>query len=153
MIPVGSPRSSFVEKLPSVQITRRLDQLDLAVQVVLAVLDLDRQRVAVAGGTALQNVRNEHLRARQPDLAQQLLEQLAGAPDERHPLLVLAGARRLADEHQVGVGVAGAEHDRLARRRELGAAHAALGLREHLLERLAPLGGRALAPALDIAGW
>ena len=48
------------------------------------------------------------------------LEQLAGAPDERHPLLVLAGAGRLADEHQLGVGVAGAEHDRLARRRELG---------------------------------
>ena len=29
-----------------------------------------------------------------------------GAADERQPLAVLLGARRLADEHQVGVGVA-----------------------------------------------
>ena len=56
------------------------------------------------------------------DLAEQRLEQFARTPDERHALLILARARRLADEHQLGVGVAGAEHDRLARRRELGAA-------------------------------
>ena len=45
----------------------------------------------------------------QPDLLQQLVEQLPGAADERQALAVLLGARRLADEHQVGVGVAGAE--------------------------------------------
>ncbi len=47
-----------------------------------------------------------------PDLAEQLVEQLAGLADERLALLVLVEAGRLADEHQVGVGVAGAEHDR-----------------------------------------
>ena len=38
-----------------------------------------------------------------------------GAADERQALAVLLGARRLADEHQVGVGVAGAEDDLRAR--------------------------------------
>ena len=87
---------------------------------------------------------DEHLRTLQPDLFEQLLEQFAGAADERHPLLVLARPRRLADEHQLRIGVAGAEYDGLARRRQLGTADARARLREHLLERLAPLGGRQL---------
>ena len=41
----------------------------------------------------------------------QAVEQLAAAADERQALAVLLGARALADEHQVGVGVAHAEHD------------------------------------------
>jgi hypothetical protein len=89
----------------------RLDQLDLAEQVALACLDLDRLGVTVPRGPALQHVGDEHLPALQADLFQQLVEQLAGASYERLALLVLVEARRLADEHQVCVRVAGAEHD------------------------------------------
>ena len=55
-----------------------------------------------------------------PISREQLVEQSAGLADERQALLVLVGARRLADEHQVGVGVAGAEDDRRARLGERG---------------------------------
>jgi hypothetical protein len=40
-----------------------------------------------------------------------LREQLTGAADERLALHVFVGARRLADEHQVRVGIADAEDD------------------------------------------
>ena len=149
VMPVGSPRSSLVEKLPSVQITAGLDQLDLAQQVLVAVLDLERLGVAVAGRPALQGVRDEHvgaLRARSPRAA--VSSSLPGPADEREALLVLAGAGRLADEHQVGVGVAGAEDDGLAGRGQLGAARAGARLREHLLERLAALEPGVCSPEL-----
>ncbi len=123
----------------------RLDQLDLPVQVLLAVLDLDRLGVAVGRRPALQGVGDEHLRARHPDLAEQLLEQFPGGAHERQPLLVLARAGRLADEHQLGVGVARAEHDRLTRRCQLGAARTGLRLGVERLQCLASLGGRGLA--------
>ena len=56
VMPVGSSRSSFVAKFPSVHTTLRLDQLELPEQVVLAGVDLLRQRVAVAGRPALEDV-------------------------------------------------------------------------------------------------
>ena len=55
-------------------------------------------------------------------------------PDERQAELVLGGAGRLADEHQVGVGVAGAEDHRLAGRGELRAPRAPAGLLEEGLQ-------------------
>jgi hypothetical protein len=72
---------------------------------------------------------------------QQLVEQLARAPHERDALEVLLGARRLADEHQVGVGVAGAE-DRLGARGVQRAALAAAHLAVEIDELLAALLGR-----------
>ena len=42
---------------------------------------------------------------------QELIQELAGLPDERHALLVLVEARCLPDEHQVRAGVAVAEDD------------------------------------------
>ena len=90
----------------------RLDQPHLLEQVGLAGLDLQRLRVAVAGRARLQHVGDEDLLAREPDLFQQLVQQLAGAADEGQALAVLFGPRRLADEHQLGIGVAGPE-DRL----------------------------------------
>ena len=65
-------------------------------------------------------------------------------PTNGTPLLVLARAGRLADEHQFRVGVAGPEHDRFAGRRELRAARAAARLHEDLLQGLTPLGRRLL---------
>ena len=100
----------------------RLDELDLAHEVLRAVLDLPRQRVAVAGRPAAQDVGDEDIGAREPDLSEQLVEQLAGGAHERDSLLVLLRARRLPDEHEVGVGVAGSEDDLRAGARELGAA-------------------------------
>src|SRR5205823_10323302 len=48
------------------------------------------------------------------DRLDHLRQQLAGAADERDALDVFVAARRLADEHEVGVGIADAEHDLLA---------------------------------------
>ena len=89
----------------------RLDQLDLAEEVRLARLDLVRLRIAVAGRPAFQDIRHEHVVARDPDPGQELVEQLPRLADERDALLVLVEAGSLADEHQVGVRVARAEHD------------------------------------------
>jgi hypothetical protein len=80
------------------------------VQEGLAGVDLVGLRVAVARRPRLEHVRDEDVLARQADLLEQLVEQLAGAADERQALLVLVHAGRLADEHQVRVGVARPEH-------------------------------------------
>ena len=61
-------------------------------------------------------------------------------PTNGRPCAVLVGAGRLADEHQVGVGVAGAEDDGLAGGGELRAAGAGLRLLPDGLQLLAPLG-------------
>ena len=89
----------------------RLDQLDLPEEVRLAGLDLLGLRVAVARRPALQDVAHVDVLARQPDAGEQLAEQLPGGADERHALLVLVEARRLADEHQLGGRRARAEDD------------------------------------------
>src|SRR4029079_2117308 len=47
----------------------------------------------------------------EPEPGEQLVEQLPGLADERDALLVLVEAGRLADEHQVGVRIAGAKDD------------------------------------------
>ena len=67
----------------------RLDQPDLLSEVRLALGDLVGLRVAVAGRAAHQDIRDEDVLARQPDLAQQLVQQLPGPADERQPLQVL----------------------------------------------------------------
>ena len=70
-------------------------------------------------------------------------EQLPGAADEGQALAVLFGPGRLADEHQVGVGVAGAEH-RLGARLVQRALGAGLDLAVELDQLGAPLlGGRS----------
>ena len=64
---------------------------------------------------------------------------LPGLPDERQALLVLVLARGLADEHQVGVGVARAEDHGVAGGDELRAAGAIPCLEVDVLERLPAL--------------
>ena len=88
-------------------------------------------RVAVPGRPALQDVRDEDVRAREPDAAEELVEELPGLTHERHALLVLVESRRLADEHEVGVRAPGAEDDLRAALREgaTGAARGLLGVR------------------------
>ncbi len=106
---------------------RRPDQLDLAEEVRLARLDLLGVRVAVARRTALDHVRDVDVGARETDPVQELLEQLARLADEGDAVCVLVKARSLADEHQVGERVTGAEDDLRARGGER-AARAAEGL-------------------------
>ena len=89
----------------------RLDQLDLAEEVRLARLDLVLLRVAVAGRTALEDVRDVDVLPPQLDAREQPVEQLPRLADEGDALLVLVEARRFADEHQVRARIAGAEDD------------------------------------------
>ena len=89
----------------------RRDDIDLAKQERFARLDFVRLGVAVAGRTALDDVRDVDLVARQPDGFDDLREQLTGAPHEWNALDVFVSAGRLADEHQVRISVADAEND------------------------------------------
>ena len=91
VIPVGLPLSSLVAKLPRVQTTVGSISRTCSEEVGLAGLDLQRLRVAVARRARLQHVGDEDLLAREPDLVQQLVEQLAGAADEGQALAVLFG--------------------------------------------------------------
>ena len=128
-------------KLPERAHHPRLDQLELAEQVVLAGVDLLRQRVAVPGRPALERrwPRRRPTRVR-PISPSSVLQQPPGLADERQALLVLVRARGLADEHQLGVRVARAEDDRGPGRGELGAACAGRRLLPDGLELLAPVG-------------
>ena len=98
------------------------------------------QRVAVPGRPALQDVRDEHVGARQPDPAEELVEELARLADERDALLVLVEPGRLADEHEVGVRASRAEHDLRTSLRER-AARARGGLLRVLSKRGGALDG------------
>jgi hypothetical protein len=60
----------------------------------------------------LDRIGDVHVVARDPGLFEALIEDAAGRTDERMPFYVLAVARLLADEHEVGVARAFA-HDGL----------------------------------------
>ena len=145
----------------------RLDQLDLAEEVRLAGLDLVRLRVAVAGRAAFEDVRHKDVVPGNPDSGEQPVEQLPGLADEGDALLVLVEAGSLADEHQVGARVPGAEdHLRPAlsepaaratgsryciflkrlRRRDGHCTHAKESTRHARRTRCAPASGRAARP-------
>src|SRR5262249_8146573 len=73
----------------------RLDEVELALEIGAARLDLVGLRVAVAGRTALHDVGDVHLVAGEADAFDEAGQQLAGTADERDPLLVLLGAGAL----------------------------------------------------------
>ena len=75
-------------------------------------------RVSVARRPALDHVREVDVAPLEPDAREQPVEQLSRLTDERHALLVLVEPGRLADEHQLSVGVARAEDDLRAPGRE-----------------------------------
>ena len=117
----------------------RLDQLELAEQVVLAVVDLLRQRVAVAGRPALEDVGDEDVAARQADLAEQLCR-AAGPPGRRTagpacPRWRRAPRRRTSGRRRR----CRSRRRRRAGRGELRAARAGPRLLPDGLELLAPL--------------
>ena len=98
-------------------------------EVRLAGLDLLGLWVPVPGRPALEHVRDVDVAASEPDPVQQRLEQLPRLPDEGDAVLVLVEAGCLADEHQLGVRIAGAEDDLGPRRRERAAGAGARLLR------------------------
>src|SRR5215210_970034 len=94
----------------------RLDGLDLALQVGVAGPYLCGLRLAVLepaalldGGAALHDVRQVDLLPGQVHGRQDIVEELAGPPDERQSRGVLVLAWPLADEHQRRVGISGRE--------------------------------------------
>ena len=110
----------------------RLDQLDLLQEMRAALRDFLRRRVAVSRRAALEHVRDVDVgAARKADRRQHVVEQLARLADERIAEAILFRARRLADQHPVGVLVADAEHG-LGARLVQAAFHAA---RDRCLQR------------------
>ena len=88
----------------------RLDDGQLLVQPGLAGEDFVGARIAVVGRAVLDDVGDEDLLTLHVDQAQQVLEVIAGAPDERQaaPVFVKAGA--FTNEDDVGRGAAAAGH-------------------------------------------
>jgi hypothetical protein len=100
----------------------RLHQRQLRLEPRHRVRHLVGVRIAVVRRPGLQHVGDEYLRPAEAGSLEQLIEQPAGAPDERASLLVLAGAGRLAHDHHVGRGGALAGHEVRARLARLEAA-------------------------------
>ena len=90
------------------------DDANLAQQERRAGIALVALGRAVARRTALHDVGDVNLFALQAHGGDHVVEQLSGAPDERQALRVFVCARPFADEHQLGVRIAGAEDDLLA---------------------------------------
>src|SRR5690606_13702114 len=86
------------------------------IEIRTAGVDLVGLRIAVAGWPALDDIGNEH-RARRigfapraADRLEHLVEQLAGAADERLAARIFVGTRPFADDHQRRMLVADAEY-------------------------------------------
>ena len=67
--------------------------------------------IAVVWRPAQKRVGDEHIPALHPDFGQQLVQQLPGLAHERQAHAVLVGPGGFAHEHQLGIGIARAEHD------------------------------------------
>src|SRR5581483_11591180 len=104
-----------------------LQREDLPIQIAVAGGLLLGERVAVARWPALDDVRNEDLRALPADALQQLLEELSGWTDERPARLVLPAPGPFAHEQHFGVRRPFARHRTRAREGQLTA-----GAGEHL---------------------
>jgi hypothetical protein len=110
------------------------DELDLTLEVWTAGVDLDRQRIAVVGGSALDHVGDVHPFAGDTELLEhQPVEQLTGTPDEWQTLTILLCAGTLSYEQQVGRRVTHAEDD-LRPPRGQGATGAGAGLDGQLVQ-------------------
>jgi len=106
------------------------DQINLLVQIRNARRHLVGRGLAVAAGTgghigpAFQNVGDINIAAGKSGRLDDAREQLSRRTDEWFALFIFVRARRFADEHQLRVNAADAEHDVLARRREVWTFHA-----------------------------
>src|SRR5438552_3086093 len=137
---------------------RRVEDLELALEIGGTGGNLVRFRIAILRGAALDDVGDEHLVASPAERREELDEQVAGPPDERTALAVFVLARSLADEDDLRVGVALPWHGPRPCLVE-PAARAGSDVGGHLLERrqalvvghaepsaLAPTGSRTSSP-------
>ncbi len=79
------------------------NEFDLAVEPLLAGVDLLGQWVSILRGSAFQHVADVDLAPLQSDGGQQLIEEVAGGSDKGTTLLILIESRRLTDEHYLGI--------------------------------------------------
>ncbi len=103
--------SAFAANEPSATITFGWMMSICLDEKRLARHDFVRFGIAVAGRAALQDVGDVHVGAFEPDRFDDLRQQLPRPADERLPLNVFVGARRLAHEHEIGFRIPHAEHD------------------------------------------
>ena len=78
----------------------RLQNLELSLQEIATIGGFFGGGVAIARWSALQDVQNVHLVAPQRAGFDDLVQQLAGATDERFALLVFIGPGGFAEEHE-----------------------------------------------------
>ena len=112
-----------------------LHQPHLRPQIGTAGVFFLAQWVAVLRRTALDGVGDIDILPVQADHGQHVVQQLTGPAHKGLALLVLVGARRLANEQHLGVGVAYAEHHLRA-----GAAQAAGLTLQAILSQFLPCG-------------
>src|SRR5690606_17883666 len=86
-------------------------QSDLLAEVPLAGIDLNGLGVAISRWPTFEDVGDVNGLPRDPDLGEQLVQQVSRPADERLALEILVPPRRLADEHQSRVGPSHTEHD------------------------------------------
>ena len=103
----------------------RLNNVDLFDEIWTAGLHLQRRRRPISKRSgrrvrpAFQDVRDVNVGPREAHRLDNFREQLTGASHERLALRVLIRARRFADEHQVGIGIADAENSLCSRAGEM----------------------------------
>ena len=112
-MPVVVLSRSLAEKLPRVTTTRGATSSSWRSSHGRHEAISSAWGVAVAGRATLHHVGdvNAPVAAHPQLLGHETVEELARAAHEGQTLTVLLGTGALADDHQVGVGVAGAEHD------------------------------------------
>jgi hypothetical protein len=87
-----------------------LDDVNLSVQVVVAGSHFNRLRIAVTRGAALDDVRDEHAPAVNPNLVEELAQKTPGSPDKWKALLVFMETGGFADEHDQRIHRTGTGH-------------------------------------------
>lgn len=108
-----------------------LHELDLALQVRLAVSHLIQVRVPIVGRAALQHVGDKHLAPCQTQRQQHAIQQLPCPANERFSLPILIGTRGFAHDHPLCLPVTHSENGLGARTVQIaqGAAHNPLAQR------------------------
>ena len=106
VIPTSVSQQPLRREVPQRDDDPRRDQVDLLRRARASTSPPRRAsgRGSRAAGTWSCSSTQQLIRVRPSSSAMQSVEELARAADEREALLVLLGARALADEHQVGVG-------------------------------------------------
>lgn len=88
---------------PQCHYDQRLDSGNLAIQIIVAGVDLLGEGITIVGGTTLHHIRNKDIRALKVNTLQQLIEELAGGSHKRPSLLILMVPWPFTDEEDTGI--------------------------------------------------